>query len=277
MPGYEPANYVTERVWAPARDGTKIPVSIVYRKGFEKNGKAAMLQYGYGSYGASMDPNFSITNVSLLDRGVVYALAHIRGGQEMGRAWYDDGKLYNKINTFTDFIAAAEHLISSGHGKPGHIVAQGGSAGGLLMGAVNNMRPDLWAGVIGQVPFVDVNNTMSDTSLPLLQRIGAMFTDGRTWLTMLYFVLMLPLGVAYFCIATTLLSTSLALVFAPLADLFFDQPLGGWINDVNVGGAFWLWPAMVAVGGLLLFATLHLARGIGRLHGAVAKHLLVRL
>ena len=117
----------------------------------------------------------------------------------------------------------------------------------------------------------------TDKSQGWLERIGAMFTDGRTWLTMLYFVLMLPLGVVYFCIATTLLSTSLALVFAPLADLFFDQPVGVWINDVNVGGAFWLWPAMVAVGGLLLFATLHLARGIGRLHGAVAKHLLVRL
>jgi oligopeptidase B len=167
VPGYDPANYVTERVWAPAKDGTKVPVSIVYRKGFEKNGKAAMLQYGYGSYGASMDPGFSVTNVSLLDRGMVYALAHIRGGQEMGRAWYEDGKLLNKKNTFTDFIDVTHYLVKQGYAAPDRVAALGGSAGGLLMGAIANMAPDTYKVILSQVPFVDVVTTMLDPTIPL--------------------------------------------------------------------------------------------------------------
>ena len=165
--GYDPANYVTERVWAPARDGTRIPVSMVYRKGFEKNGKAAMLQYGYGSYGASMDPGFSVTTVSLLDRGMVYALAHIRGGQEMGRSWYDHGKLLNKKNTFTDFIDVTDHLVKEGYAAKDRVAAFGGSAGGLLMGAISNMAPDRYRVILSQVPFVDVVTTMLDASIPL--------------------------------------------------------------------------------------------------------------
>jgi oligopeptidase B len=167
VPGYDPANYVTERVWAPAKDGTKVPVSIVYKKGFEKNGKAAMLQYGYGSYGASMDPGFSVTNVSLLDRGMVYALAHIRGGQEMGRAWYEDGKLLNKKNTFTDFIDVTDYLVKQGYAAPDRVAALGGSAGGLLMGAIANMAPDTYKVILSQVPFVDVVTTMLDPTIPL--------------------------------------------------------------------------------------------------------------
>ncbi len=165
--GYDPANYVTERVWAPARDGTKIPVSLVYRKGFEKNGKAALLQYGYGSYGASMDPSFSVTTVSLLDRGMVYAIAHIRGGQEMGRKWYEDGKLLKKKNSFTDFIDATDHLVQQGYAAPDRVAAYGGSAGGLLMGAIANMAPDKYRVILSQVPFVDVVTTMLDPSIPL--------------------------------------------------------------------------------------------------------------
>ncbi len=165
--GYDPANYVTERVWAPARDGTKIPVSLVYKKGFEKNGKAALLQYGYGSYGASMDPGFSVTTVSLLDRGMVYALAHVRGGQEMGRRWYDDGKLLNKKNSFTDFIDVTDYLVRQGYAAPDRVAAHGGSAGGLLMGAIANMAPDKYRVILSQVPFVDVVTTMLDPSIPL--------------------------------------------------------------------------------------------------------------
>ena len=165
--GYDPADYVTERVWATARDGTKIPVSVVYRKGFEKNGKAAMLQYAYGSYGMSMDPGFSVTTTSLLDRGMVYALAHIRGGQEMGRKWYDDGKLLNKKNTFTDFIDVTDALVKQGYAAPGRVAAYGGSAGGLLMGAIANMAPDKYRVILSQVPFVDVVTTMLDPSIPL--------------------------------------------------------------------------------------------------------------
>ena len=165
--GYDPAQYVTERVWAPARDGTKIPVSLVYRKGFEKNGKAALLQYGYGSYGASMDPGFSVTNISLLDRGMVYAIAHIRGGQEMGRQWYDDGKLLKKKNTFTDFIDVTDHLVKEGYAAKDRVAAFGGSAGGLLMGAVANMAPGSYRVILSQVPFVDVVTTMLDPSIPL--------------------------------------------------------------------------------------------------------------
>ncbi len=165
--GYDPDSYVTERVWATARDGTKIPVSLVYRKGFEKNGKAALLQYAYGSYGASMDPGFSLTNVSLLDRGMVYAIAHIRGGQEMGRKWYDDGKLFKKKNTFTDFIDVTDALVKMGYAAPDRVAAFGGSAGGLLMGAIANMAPDKYRVILSQVPFVDVVTTMLDPSIPL--------------------------------------------------------------------------------------------------------------
>ncbi|TKR30481.1 S9 family peptidase [Luteimonas gilva] len=165
--GYDPSKYATERVWATARDGTKIPVSLVYKKGFEKNGKAAMLQYAYGSYGASMDPGFSIVNVSLLDRGMVYALAHIRGGQEMGRKWYDDGKLFHKKNTFTDFIDVTDYLVKEGYAAKDRVAAYGGSAGGLLMGAITNMAPEKYRVILSQVPFVDVVTTMLDPSIPL--------------------------------------------------------------------------------------------------------------
>jgi oligopeptidase B len=165
--GYDPSKYVTERVWATARDGTKIPVSLVYRKGFQKDGTAPMLQYAYGSYGASMDPGFSLTTVSLLDRGVVYALAHIRGGQEMGRKWYDDGKLFNKKNTFTDFIDVTDDLVAQGYAAKDRVAAYGGSAGGLLMGAIANMAPEKYRVIMTQVPFVDVVTTMLDPSIPL--------------------------------------------------------------------------------------------------------------
>ena len=167
VPGYDATNYVTERLWAPAKDGTKIPVSIVYRKGFEKNGKAALLQYGYGSYGASMDPGFSVTTVSLLDRGMAYAIAHIRGGQEMGRQWYDDGKLLKKKNSFTDFIDVTDYLVKQGYAAPDRVAAHGGSAGGLLMGAIANMAPEKYNVILSQVPFVDVVTTMLDASIPL--------------------------------------------------------------------------------------------------------------
>jgi oligopeptidase B len=165
--GYDPAKYATERLWATARDGARIPVSLVYRKGFEKNGKAALLQYAYGSYGHSTDPAFSSTNVSLLDRGVVYAIAHIRGGQEMGRQWYDDGKLLHKKNTFTDFIDVTDFLVREGYAAKDRVAAHGGSAGGLLMGAIANMAPDRYRVILSQVPFVDVVTTMLDPSIPL--------------------------------------------------------------------------------------------------------------
>lgn len=168
VPGFDATQYVTERVWVPSRDGkVKIPVSLVYRKGFEKNGTAAMLQYAYGSYGSSMDPSFSRLVPSLLDRGMVYAIAHIRGGQEMGRAWYDDGKLFNKINTFTDFIDVTDWLVANGYAAKDRVAAMGGSAGGLLMGAVTNMAPEKYEAIISQVPFVDVVTTMLDPSIPL--------------------------------------------------------------------------------------------------------------
>jgi oligopeptidase B len=167
VPGYDPSLYETARVWAPARDGTRIPVTLAYRKGFARDGSAAMLQYAYGSYGASMDPNFSVINVSLLDRGMVYALAHIRGGQEMGRAWYEDGKLFNKINTFTDFIDVTDYLVQQGYAAKDRVAAFGGSAGGLLMGAVSNMAPEKYRVILSQVPFVDVVTTMLDPSIPL--------------------------------------------------------------------------------------------------------------
>ena len=166
-PNYDPTQYVTERVWATARDGTKIPVSLVYKKGFKRDGTAAMLQYGYGSYGLSMDPSWSPTWPSLLDRGMVYAVAHIRGGQEMGRAWYDAGHLLNKKNSFTDFIDVTRHLVAQGYAAKDRVAASGGSAGGLLMGAVANMAPQDYRVIVSQVPFVDVVTTMLDASIPL--------------------------------------------------------------------------------------------------------------
>jgi oligopeptidase B len=164
---FDKSNYVSERLFATAADGTRIPVSIVYHKDFKKDGKQPLLLYGYGSYGYSMDPYFSSTRLSLLDRGFAFAIAHIRGGEEMGRHWYEDGKLLNKKNTFTDFINVAEFLIGEQYTYPGNLYAMGGSAGGLLMGAVINMRPDLWKGVISAVPFVDVVTTMLDATIPL--------------------------------------------------------------------------------------------------------------
>ncbi len=165
--GYNPEDYQTERLWATADDGTQIPMSIVYKKGIKKDSSNPTLIYGYGSYGASMDPTFSITRLSLLDRGFVYAIAHIRGGQEMGRQWYEDGKMFKKKNTFTDFIDCSEFLIEEKFTSPEKLFASGGSAGGLLMGAVVNMRPELYKGVIAKVPFVDVVTTMEDESIPL--------------------------------------------------------------------------------------------------------------
>lgn len=165
--GYNPDNYLTERIWATANDGTSIPMSVVYKKGLKKDGNNPTLLYAYGSYGYSTDPTFSITRLSLLDRGFVYAIAHIRGGQEMGRQWYEDGKMFRKKNTFTDFINCAEHLIEEKYTQPEKLFASGGSAGGLLMGAVVNMRPELFKGVIAKVPFVDVITTMEDESIPL--------------------------------------------------------------------------------------------------------------
>ncbi len=165
--GYSARQYTTERLYATAQDGTSIPVSIVYKNGFEKNGEHPLLLYAYGSYGHSMDASFSSTRLSLLDRGFAFAIAHIRGGQEMGRSWYEDGKMMKKKNTFTDFIDCAGFLIREKWTSPRHLYAQGGSAGGLLMGAVINMAPELWRGIIAQVPFVDVVNTMLDESIPL--------------------------------------------------------------------------------------------------------------
>ncbi|MBN9298339.1 MAG: S9 family peptidase [Filimonas sp.] len=165
--GYNVKDYVTERSYATARDGVKVPVSIVYKKGTKLDGTAPLLLYGYGSYGNSMDASFSSNRLSLLDRGFVYAIAHIRGGQEMGRQWYEDGKLMKKKNTFTDFIDCAEYLIQQKYTAKEHLYAMGGSAGGLLMGAITNMRPDLWHGIIAAVPFVDVVTTMLDESIPL--------------------------------------------------------------------------------------------------------------
>jgi len=165
--GFDPSNYVTERLSAPARDGKAVPVSIVYKKGMAKNGRNPLLLYGYGSYGASRDATFSAARLSLLDRGFAFAIAHIRGGQELGRQWYDDGKLLKKKNTFTDFIDCGEYLVKEGYTSPDRLFAQGGSAGGLLIGAVVNMRPDLFAGVIADVPWVDVVTTMLDDTIPL--------------------------------------------------------------------------------------------------------------
>jgi len=165
--GFDSANYRAERLLATAADGVKVPISVVYRLGFERNGRAPLLLYGYGSYGASNDPEFSPSVISLLDRGFAFAIAHIRGGQEMGRSWYEDGKLLKKKNTFTDFIACAEFLVAEKYTSPDRLFARGASAGGLLMGAVANLRPDLFRGVIAGVPYVDVITTMMDPSIPL--------------------------------------------------------------------------------------------------------------
>ena len=164
---FDKKNYIEERIWATAADGTKVPMSVVYRKGLKKNGKNPVLQYAYGSYGMSMDPYFSSTRLSLLDRGFVYVIAHIRGGEDLGRQWYEDGKLLKKRNTFTDFIDCSKYLIAEKWTSPEHLYAEGGSAGGLLMGAVANMAPSLYNGIIAQVPFVDVMTTMLDDTIPL--------------------------------------------------------------------------------------------------------------
>lgn len=165
--GFDPADYKSERVFATARDGEKVPVSIVYHKDTKIDGTAPCLLYGYGSYGASMNPTFSSTRLSLLDRGFVWATAHIRGGEEMGRRWYLDGKKFNKKNTFTDFIDCGKYLVENQYSAKDNLFAMGGSAGGLLMGAVINLEPDMWKGVIAAVPFVDVVTTMLDESIPL--------------------------------------------------------------------------------------------------------------
>jgi oligopeptidase B len=165
--GYEPSQYVSERLWATARDGVKVPISIVYKKGFERNGKAPLFLYAYGSYGIGMPASFSSSRLSLLDRGVAFAIAHIRGGDDMGEAWHDDGMLMKKKNTFFDFIDSAEFLVQQKWTSKDRLIIEGGSAGGLLMGAVVNLRPDLFRAVHLGVPFVDVMNTMMDASLPL--------------------------------------------------------------------------------------------------------------
>ena len=165
--GYDPSRYASDRIFATAADGTHVPISLVHRMGIERDGTNPTLLYGYGSYGASIEPRFSSDRVSLLDRGVVFAIAHVRGGGALGRPWYEDGKYLRKRNTFTDFIACAEHLVAEGYTSPDHLAAMGGSAGGLLMGAVTNMRPDLFNVVVAKVPFVDVVNTMLDSAIPL--------------------------------------------------------------------------------------------------------------
>jgi oligopeptidase B len=164
---FDPSHYEAHRIYATADDGKRIPMSVVYRKGIELNGQHPTLLYGYGSYGITMDPGFSSARLSLLDRGFVYAIAHIRGSQVYGRPWYEDGKLLKKMNTFTDFNDCAEFLIDTGYTSPDHLYAMGGSAGGLLMGAVINLQPELYHGVIAAVPFVDVVTTMLDEDIPL--------------------------------------------------------------------------------------------------------------
>jgi oligopeptidase B len=165
--GYDADDYVSARLWASAADGTRVPISLVHRRDTPVDGTAPALLYGYGSYEISTDPSFRASRLSLLDRGFVFAMAHVRGGGEMGRAWYESGRLEHKMNTFTDFIVCAEHLVAQGYTSADRMVARGGSAGGLLMGAIANLRPDLFAGIVAEVPFVDVVTTMLDPSLPL--------------------------------------------------------------------------------------------------------------
>jgi len=164
---FDKNDYETYRIFVPARDGVEIPVTLAYKKGTDQKGQNPLLQYGYGSYGISMNPRFNSNLISLLDRGFVYAMAHIRGGEDMGRQWYEDGKLLNKMNTFYDFIDVSEFLIEKNYTQKEKLFAMGGSAGGLLMGAVANLRPDLYKGIVASVPFVDVVTTMLDTSIPL--------------------------------------------------------------------------------------------------------------
>jgi oligopeptidase B len=165
--GFDESAYVVERLEATARDGTRVPISLVYRAPFVRDGERPLLLYAYGSYGYTLEPTFSSMRVSLLDRGFAFAIAHVRGGQEMGRAWYDDGKMLCKMNTFTDFIDCAEHLVRERYTSTDRLAANGGSAGGLLMGVVANLRPDLFRTIVADVPFVDVINTMLDASIPL--------------------------------------------------------------------------------------------------------------
>ncbi len=165
--GHNPADYVTRRIFADAPDGERVPITLLYKATTPLDGNAPALLYGYGAYGISLPASFSVSALSLVDRGVIYATAHVRGGMEKGYRWYKDGRREHKTNTFTDFIAAAEKLVADRYTSTGKIVAEGGSAGGMLMGAIANMRPDLWAGILALVPFVDVLNTMSDDTLPL--------------------------------------------------------------------------------------------------------------
>jgi oligopeptidase B len=165
--GYDRDQYESRRLWATAPDGTEVPISLVYRRDLRNSTPSPMLLYGYGSYEISIDPSFSSVRVSLLDRGVMFAIAHIRGGGELGRPWYEGGKLLQKTNTFTDFVACAEHLVHEGYTAPDRLVARGGSAGGLLMGAVANLRPDLFTAIVAEVPFVDCLTTILDETLPL--------------------------------------------------------------------------------------------------------------
>jgi oligopeptidase B len=165
--GYDATEYQSERVYAKAPDDTEVPISVVYKKGFQRDGAAPMLLYGYGAYGISIDPTFSSDRLSLLNRGVVYAIAHIRGGGDLGKPWHEAGRMLSKKNTFTDFIAAAEYLMAEKYSSPDRLAIMGGSAGGLLMGAVTNLRPDLFAVVVANVPFVDALNTELDATLPL--------------------------------------------------------------------------------------------------------------
>lgn len=164
---FDASRYASERIWATAKDGARVPISLVYRVDTQRDGTSPLLMGGYGSYGISMEPTFNSARLSLLDRGFVYAIAHIRGGEEMGRAWYENGRMEHKMNTFTDFISCAEHLVAKKYADPSRVFAWGGSAGGLLMGAVANLRPDLWKGLVAEVPFVDVVTTMMDESIPL--------------------------------------------------------------------------------------------------------------
>ena len=165
--GHDPAKYEARRLYATAPDGAEVPITVLMLRDTPLDGSAPLLLYGYGAYGMAMEPSFSIRNLSLVDRGWIWATAHVRGGSDKGWGWFLDGRRETKTNTFTDFIACAEHLAAEGYGAKGKMVAYGGSAGGMLMGAVANLAPELWAGIIAAVPFVDVLNTMSDTSLPL--------------------------------------------------------------------------------------------------------------
>jgi oligopeptidase B len=164
---FDKEDYEEKRIWATAEDGVKIPISLIYKKGMKQDGNNPLLQYAYGSYGYSTDARFSSVRLSLLDRGFIYAIAHVRGGEEMGRQWYENGKFLKKKNTFTDFIACSKHLIKEKYTTSNHLYAEGGSAGGLLMGAIVNMAPELYNGVLAGVPFVDVVTTMLDDSIPL--------------------------------------------------------------------------------------------------------------